>query len=124
MSSHDAAAVASHHAEEGILESPWAGIVKGRPAIEQVHRLWFASFSDATFEVKDLLIDRGRVSWLLHVAGTDVGGFMGLAPSRKPFQFPVVILCTLGDGFIVRDRRVYDFSGLLIQLGVLKARPS
>ena len=28
------------------------------------------------------------------------------------------------DGAIVRERRIYDFTGLLIQLGVLKSRPA
>ena len=27
------------------------------------------------------------------------------------------------DGLIVHERRLYDFSGLLIQLGVLKVKP-
>jgi predicted ester cyclase len=123
MSRLDAVTIAAHHAAEGLLESPWAGTVKGRDAIEQVHRAWFEAFPNATFESKELLIDSNRVAWLLHVAGTDVGGFMGLAPTGKPFQFPVVSLCTIEDGHIERIRRVYDFTGFLIQLGVLKAKP-
>lgn len=123
MSRHDAAAVAAHHAEDGILESPWAKTVTGRAGIEEVHRAWFTAFPDATFEARDLLIDGDHVASLLHVAGTDRGGFMGLAPTQKPFRFQAVLLFTLDDGQIVRDRRIYDFTGLLIQLGLLKARP-
>ena len=123
MMRHDAAGVAALHAEDGLLESPWAGAVKGRSAIEQVHRAWFAAFPDCTFDSQELLIDGDRIAWLVRIAGTDKGGFMGLPPTGKPFQCPVVVLCTLRDGQIVRDQRIYDFTGLLIQIGVLKARP-
>ena len=123
MMRHDAAAVAAHHAGDGLLESPWAGAVKGRSAIEQMHRAWFAAFPDTTYDSQELLIDGERIAWLVHLAGTDRGGFMGLPPSGKLFHCPVVLLCTLRDGLIVRDQRIYDFTGLLIQIGVLKARP-
>jgi hypothetical protein len=36
----------------------------------------------------------------------------------------VVFLYEFKDGKIVRDRRVYDFTGLLIQVGTLKAKPA
>ena len=29
----------------------------------------------------------------------------------------------VADGQIVQERRVYDFTGMLVQIGVLKARP-
>jgi hypothetical protein len=35
----------------------------------------------------------------------------------------LVSLCELKDGFITRERRVYDFTGLLLQVGALKAKP-
>ena len=123
MARHDAAGVAAYYADDAILESPWAGTVTGREPIEDVHRAWFAAFPDAIFDSRELVIDGDRVAWLMHVAGTDRGGFMGLPPTGKPFQFPVVLLCTLNNGQIARDRRIYDFSGHLIQIGILKARP-
>jgi hypothetical protein len=36
---------------------------------------------------------------------------------------PIVVLCEFSDHQIVHERRVYDFTGLLIQIGVLKAKP-
>jgi hypothetical protein len=35
----------------------------------------------------------------------------------------MVSLCELHDGFITRERRIYDFTGLLLQVGALKAKP-
>jgi hypothetical protein len=31
---------------------------------------------------------------------------------------------TLSDGFIVHERRVLDFTGVLVQVGVLRAKPA
>jgi hypothetical protein len=28
------------------------------------------------------------------------------------------------DGFIARERRIYDFTGLLVQVGAIKAKPA
>jgi hypothetical protein len=30
---------------------------------------------------------------------------------------------TFRDGLIIEERRIYDFTGLLVQVGVLKAKP-
>jgi hypothetical protein len=34
-----------------------------------------------------------------------------------------VFFYELRDGLIVRERRVYDFTGVLVQVGLLKAKP-
>ena len=49
---------------------------------------------------------------------------MGLAPTGKPFRIPIVYLFTFDDRFIVHERRIYDFTGMLVQIGVLKAKPA
>ena len=120
----DAPMLASLHAENGVLESPWAGgVAEGREAIEQVYRTFFTSFSTATFEQEQLVIDGDKAAMLLHIHGTNRGGIMGLPPTDRPFSVQMVMLCELKDGFITRERRVYDFTGLLLQVGALKAKP-
>ena len=56
--------------------------------------------------------------------GTDTGGFMGLRPTGKPFRLPVVWIFKVSDGQFVHVRAIYDFTGLLVQIGVLKAKPA
>jgi steroid delta-isomerase-like uncharacterized protein len=122
---HDAAAAAALHLETGVLESPTAGgAVQGRAAIEQVYRAWFAAFPDLVFSNDELIIEGGRVAEVGTLNGTATGGFMGLPPTDKPFHVPVLNLLTLQDGRIAHERRVYDFTGLLLQIGVLKAKPA
>jgi predicted ester cyclase len=84
---------------------------------------WFAAFPDAAIVGEDLLVEDNRAVWLVRISGTDTGGFMGLPATGKPFIVPVVLLYTLKDGQVVREKRIYDFTGMLIQIGVLKAKP-
>ena len=121
---HDAPALAATNAEDCVAESPWVGTVRGREAIEQVYRQLFTSFPDITFQVEELLIDGHRIAQIATSVGTDIGGFMGLPPTGKPFRLPVVFLYTLNEHQIVHERRIYDFTGMLVQIGVLKAKPA
>jgi steroid delta-isomerase-like uncharacterized protein len=123
MNRHDVAALGSLHADDCVVDSPSAGgLVKGRAAIDEVHRAWFSGFPDLTFTTDDLLIDSDQVAWVVTAEGTDSGGFMGLPPTGRPFNLPMVLVSTLAGGRIVHDRRIYDFTGMLIQIGILKAR--
>jgi steroid delta-isomerase-like uncharacterized protein len=120
----DAEAMAAFHTPDGVVESQIAGTVKGRADIADVYRTWFKAFPDVVMTRDDLLIDGDRVMLINNVAGTDTGGFMGLAPSGRAFRVSILHLFTLRGGQIAHERRIYDFTGLLVQIGVLKARPA
>jgi steroid delta-isomerase-like uncharacterized protein len=120
----DARALASDHGDESIVESPLAGgRVSGREAIERLYATYFAAFTDLKFQQDELLIDGDRVALLGRVTGTDNGGFMGMAASHRPVSVPIVFFYELRDGVIARERRIYDFTGVLVQVGLLKAKP-
>ena len=123
-SKHDVEALAELHAETCVVESPFGGTVQGRAAIAQVYRAFFEAFDDVTVSVDDLVIDGDRVVQVGMMSGTDTGGLMGMAPSGKPALLPIVVVCRVADGLIVHERRIYDFTGMLLQIGVLKAKPA
>ncbi len=87
-----------------------------------VTNTWVSGFPDLAFRTDDLLIDGDRVAWIVTAAGTDTGGFTGLPPTGRPFNLPMVLLSTVIDGCVGGERRIYDFTGMLIQVGILKAR--
>jgi predicted ester cyclase len=118
----DAAALAADYADDAIIQSPMAGVHHGREA-EAAFRHWFNAFRDITQTLDAVIIDGDRVAEVRSLRGTQVGEFLGLAPTKKAFHLSIVSLYELKDGKIVHERRIYDFTGLLIQIGVLKVKP-
>lgn len=120
----DLDALGQLHTDDCVLESPIAGTVTGRAAIENVYRAFFTSFPDVAINESELIIDNDRVVQTVIFSGTNTGGFMGMAPTGKRFTFPAVQICTFQDGQISHERRIYDFTGFLLEIGVLKAKPA
>ena len=120
----DAKALAADHTDDSVLESPFAGKpTSGRDAIAAVYESYFKAFNDIAFTQEDLLVDGDRVALIERVSGTDTGGVMGMAPTGRKISYQIAILYDLRDGRIARERRVFDFTGVLLQIGALKAKP-
>jgi predicted ester cyclase len=100
------------------------GTQHGRDAIRDVFNVFFDAFTNAAFTTEDLIIDGDRVAHVITFSAIDNGGLMGTAPSGKLAVVPVVFVCRVAEGLIQHERRIYDFTGLLVQVGVLKARPA
>ncbi len=120
----DAAALSRAHAEDGVYDSMLAGQVRGREAIESLYRSWFSAFPDMAFEVEQRLIDGDRVALVWSQRGSHSGDFCGLSGTGRTFRLDGVFVLEFRDGSIARMRSIYDFTGLLLQLGVLKAKPA
>jgi hypothetical protein len=121
----DIGLIASQHALDCEHVSPLAGAsVKGREAIAQLYEQWFKGFPDFVLTSEELLIDGDRVIQVSTQSGTDTGGFMGLPPTGRPFRVPVMWLFTVKDHQFVHVRPIYDFTGTLVQIGLLKAKPA
>ncbi len=119
----DAAALAAEHTDDCVAESPMAGQLLGRAAMEHVYRAWFDGFPDLALEIEDPVVDGERSVEIGTLSGTDTGGFMGLPATGKAFRVPAVFVYGLEDGKIARFRSVYDFTGILVQTGLMKAKP-
>lgn len=119
----DAAALAATHTPDSVVISPTGGVLEGRDEIERVYRVWLNAFKGITFVPDDLLIDGDRVVQIARLQGTHTGEFFGVAATGRPIEVTVALLITLADGFVAEERRIYDFTGLLVQTGVLRAKP-
>lgn len=113
----DARDASADFAADCVLESLTSGTVTGRAAVEEVYRAWFAAFPDSTVQEEgEPVIFSDRAVHFATVRGTDTGGFLGQAPTGRPFSIFFVVLCTFRNQQIIHERRIYDFSALALQL--------
>jgi steroid delta-isomerase-like uncharacterized protein len=124
FNARDMTAVGALYAETARLDSPLAGSVQGREAIVRATEAFFVAFPDAVIVEEAPIVDAARAVVVAEVTGTHVGAILGLPPSGRPFRFLLAFVLDLGDQAIVHERRIYDFTGLLVQIGVLKAKPA
>jgi uncharacterized protein (TIGR02246 family) len=120
----DAPALAMDHAPDGVVVSPTGGVLEGRAEIERIYRVWFAAFPDLMVSTEDLLVDGDRVALLCRITGSHAGEFFGVAPTGRRIEVAGAFIYRLQNGQIVHERRVLDFTGLLVQVGVLRAKPA
>lgn len=121
---HDAAALAADHAEDGKVFSPMFSTVHGRRAIEASYRSLFTAFPDWEMTGEPPIVDGDRVAQLFTVSGTHMSEMFGLPGTGKRVSFTCAILFTFENRLLAQERRVYDFTGVLMQMGVLKGKPA
>jgi steroid delta-isomerase-like uncharacterized protein len=120
----DVVSLAADYADDAVVYSPMTGVHQGRAAVRQALEIVFSAFADHKRHQEALLIDGDHIAQVLTLEGTNLGGLMGLPPSGKQFRLPAVFLYELRGTQIVRERRIYDFTGMMVQIGVVKAKPA
>jgi predicted ester cyclase len=120
----NAAALTADHAENGVVVSPTGGVLEGRTEIERIYRVWFTAFPDLVFTTEDLLVDENRVALLCRITGSHAGEFFGMPPTGRRIEVSGAFIYRVENGLIVHERRILDFTGLLVQVGVLRAKPA
>jgi steroid delta-isomerase-like uncharacterized protein len=122
---HDVAALGANHAEDGVILSPMFARVEGRPQILSSYVALFTVFPDWQLSYFRPICEANRIAVSFAVSATHRGEFMGLPGTGRRCEFEGISLFELGDDLHIREeRRVYDFTGLLTRLGVLKVKPA
>ena len=119
----DAKTLAADYTDASVIESPSAGVHTGRDA-EKALGAMFDAFLDLTMTVDDLVIDGDVVVAILSFEGTHMRPLLGFEPTGKRFHLSGAFVHRLKDHKIIHEQRIYDFTGLLVQIGVLKAKPA
>lgn len=120
----DPAALAADYAEDAVVTSPMFPRAEGRAAIERSFASLFRVFPDWEMTCEAPCIDGSRVMQACRVRATQLGEFMGIPGTGKRVEFDCVLVMKLDGDHVVHERRVYDFTGVLIQLGVLRGKPA
>lgn len=113
------------HAETGVVVSPMFGRVEGRPQICSSYASLFVVFPDWEIRFETPIVDGNRVAVPFSVNATHTGDFLGLPGTGRHCSFTGASLYEIDEEILIREeRRVYDFTGLLAQLGVLRVKPA
>jgi len=120
----DAVGLSRDYADDAVVESPMFGELRGREKIGDSYQVLFRTFPDWQFTAGTPLVDGDRVALPFSATATHVGEFLGLPGTNRHFKIQGVRLFELADSRILHERRLYDFTGLLIQVGVLKGKLS
>jgi ketosteroid isomerase-like protein len=111
--SRDVASLAATYTDDCTVETPIFGTLTGPSAVERAERDLLAAMPDLALESEDLLIAGDRAIVTATATGTDQAGT--LTSPGTPLRFPVVVLYTLRDNLIASERRIWDFSGFLLE---------
>lgn len=117
--SRDAEALCHDHAEDGVIVSPMFARVQGRPQICTSYVALFTAFPDWQIRFDRPIVSGLRLAVYFSVAATHQGEFRGLAGTGRRCTFEGVSLFEFGSDLLIKEeRRFYDFTGLLMRLGV------
>ena len=122
----DAAALAASYSEDCEVVSPIFGVLKGKPKLEASFRDLFRGFSDITVQI-DVIVDesrRDRAVILFTTSGVHKGEIFGVPGTGRRFEIRGAFVFTFASDKICKETRLYDFTGMLMQLGILKAKAS
>lgn len=123
----DAAALGACYADDCVVVSPIFSKLKGRAQVERSYVGLFEAFELQTVKVDDVVIGNdvpARAVVVLTMQSIHAGEIFGMPPSGKRIEQTIAFILTLKDGRITKDVRIYDFTSMLMQLGVLKAKPA
>jgi len=120
----DPPALAAGYAENAVVTSPMFPRVEGRAAIENSFATLFRVFPEWEITFEGACITANRAMQLGTIRATQRGEFMGIPGNGRKVTFDCVVILDFEGDAIVRDRRIYDFTGMLMQLGVLRAKPT
>lgn len=120
----DLEALLACYDERAEVLSPLLHTVRGIDAIEVSHQDLFRAFTNVNVEVHDVVIDAEdqRAVLVFTTHATQTGEMLGFPASGRRVATQMAFVFHFKDGRIIAERRLYDFTGFLMQLGVLKAK--
>jgi steroid delta-isomerase-like uncharacterized protein len=121
----DVDALMADYADDCELVSPMFRTVRGKAGVEGSFRDLFRAFGEWTIQIDEMLIDhdegdRCALVWTANAVQT--GEIFGFPASGRRFEVRAVHFFRFENRQIVSEKRLYDFSSLLMQLGILKAK--
>jgi predicted ester cyclase len=94
-------------------------IVRGVEGLKRLVADARLAFPDVQGAIDDLIAEGDKVVWRWTFRGTNLGSFMGMAPTRRPVTMNAIEISRFSGGKVVEEWAVSDGLGLMQQLGVI-----
>ncbi len=92
--------------------------VHGPEELKKFLSMYFKAFPDFHADIEDLFAEGNNVASRAICRGTHKGELMGIAPTNKQIEVPVIAISHLSDNQIVEDFELVDLFGLFQQLEI------
>jgi steroid delta-isomerase-like uncharacterized protein len=119
----DVTALANLYAADCKVTSPMFGAMQGRAAVAESFKRLFKAFPDWKLKTEQLIVQDDRAAIVFSTTATHSAEFMGLPATGRTAKVTGVLVQRLDDNEIEEELRLYDFTALLVQVGVLRAKP-
>lgn len=121
----DVQALAAMYTLDCTIDSPMFHTVRGRAAVERSYSELFRAFTNHAVRIEETVIAdeepaRAVVVWT--ATATHAAEVYGIPGTGKRIDTTIAFVLTFRDGRIAHERRIYDFTFMLVQLGVLKTK--
>ena len=124
ITASDASKVPSLYTRDATVLSPMFGAVVGHGEIAESFTEAGQIYADIHSTLEARVIEGDRAVEVRSVHARHIGEAFGVPASHKQISFTMVFLFDLRDGLVAQERRLYDFTSVLVQLGVLRAKPA
>lgn len=110
------------YTENARLTSPMFHSLAGRTQLEKSYHDLFQALGDWQIQIDDIIVEgnRGVVAFTGHA--TQIGEIFGVPASGRRFESKSAFVMTFEGDRIAEETRIYDFTGMLVQLGILRAK--
>ncbi|HYM23837.1 MAG TPA: nuclear transport factor 2 family protein [Vicinamibacterales bacterium] len=123
ITASDASRVPSLYTRDATVLSPMFGAVVGHSEIAETFTETSQIYADISTTLEARVVEGDRAVEVRTVHARHIGEAFGVPASNKQISFTMVFVFDLRDGLVAQERRLYDFTSVLIQLGVLRAKP-
>jgi len=114
-----AIAVLDETLADGYVQHDPATPVEGKAAMQEFLSMLFDAFPDLHLALEELIDAGDRVIYRAVLSGTQQAEFMGIPPTGKRFESPIISVARLAGGRVCDEWQVWDMFGMLRQLGVV-----
>ena len=104
---------------DDFVSHTWRSSGDGKGDLKRAMNRLSGVLADVRFTIEDMIAEGDRVAVRLTAGATQVGEFMGLAPSAKSYTIGEIHIFRIRDGKVAEHWHQYDQLGMMRQLGVM-----